>query len=294
MAARRGFVSRYVKQRLEESLNTATASGRAVASYMLANLNDLPFETSASIAHKIGVSELTVGRFCRSIGYRHLKDLKDHLRTDLGGSPWLIGDRLKEFQKRSRHDMGELTRSFELEVGALVRVYEYAQSAAFQTMSRRLATAPRVYVAGFQTERGLAASLAHNLQYLRDGVQLLDGASGHFGEAILGGDRGAALVMFEARRYSRQARLLARKAHERGIPVSLVTDTYCDWADDCTSEVFRIPTDLNLFWESTAPMLSLVHLLLNAVFNELGPKVEERLNATAALYHEFVGYTEHP
>jgi len=283
-----------VKQRLEESLKTATASGRAVASYMLANLNELPFETSASIAEKIGVSELTVGRFCRSIGYRHLKDLKDHLRTDLGESPWLLGDRLKAFQKRSRQDMGELNRSFELEVAALMRVYEYAQSAAFRAVSRRLATARQVYVAGFQTERGLAASLVHNLQYLRDGVLLLDAGSGHFGEAVLGGDGQAALVIFEARRYSRQAKLLARKAHERGIPVTLVTDTYCDWAEGCTSEVFRIPTDLNLFWESTAPMLSLVHLLLNAVFNELGPKVEERLNATAALYHEFVGYTENP
>jgi DNA-binding MurR/RpiR family transcriptional regulator len=287
-------VSQHVKQRLEESLNTATASGRAVASYMLANLNELPFETSASIAHRIGVSELTVGRFCRSIGYRHLKDLKDHLRTDLGESPWLLGDRLKAFRKRSRQDMGELTKSFELEVSALVRVYEYAQSPTFQAVSRRLATASRVYVAGFQTERGLAASLAHNLQYLREGVHLLDGASGHFGEAILGGDGRSALVLFEARRYSRQAKLLASKAHGRGIPVTLVTDTYCDWADGCTSEVFRIPTELNLFWESTAPMLSLVHLLLNAVFNELGPEVEERLNATAALYHEFVGYTENP
>ncbi|MCG7392683.1 MurR/RpiR family transcriptional regulator [Microvirga sp. ACRRW] len=287
-------MSRHVKQRLEESLEVATASGRAVASFMLANLSDLPFETSATIAQKIGVSELTVGRFCRSIGYRHLKDLKDHLRTDLGGSPWLLGDRLKAFQKRSRDDLGELTKSFELEVSALVRVYEYAQSPAFRMVSRRLATASRVLVAGFQTERGIAASFVHNLQYLRDNVQLLDSASGYFGEALLGQGEESALVIFEARRYSRQAKLLASKAHERGVPVTLVTDPYCDWADGCTSEVFRIPTDLNLFWESTAPMLSLVHLILNAVFNELGPQVEERLNATAALYHEFVGYTEHP
>ena len=287
-------MSHFVKQRLEQSLGTATASGRAIASYMLANLNELPFETSATIAEKIGVSELTVGRFCRSLGYRHLKDLKDHLRMDLGASPWLLGSRLEEFQKRSLHDKSELTKSFELEVAALVRVYEHAQSAPFQVVSKRLATASRVYVAGFQTERGIAASFAHNLQYLRDGVHLLDGASGHFVEALLSSPHQAALVMFEARRYSRQAVLLARKAHDGGMPVSLITDMFCDWADGCTSEVFRIPTELNLFWESTAPMLSLSQLLVNSVFNELGPRVEERLNATAQLYHEFVGYTAGP
>ncbi|MCK9800316.1 hypothetical protein M1B34_22140 [Pseudomonas sp. MAFF 302030] len=54
----------------------ATASGRAIASYMLANLYELPFQTAADIADKLGVSESSVGRFCRAIGYSHFKDLK--------------------------------------------------------------------------------------------------------------------------------------------------------------------------------------------------------------------------
>jgi hypothetical protein len=38
-------------------------------------------------------------------------------------------------------------------------------------------------------------------------------------------------------------------------------------------------------------MLSLVHLLVNEVCKKLGPEVERRLEATAALHNEFVGYT---
>jgi DNA-binding MurR/RpiR family transcriptional regulator len=38
-------------------------------------------------------------------------------------------------------------------------------------------------------------------------------------------------VVFEARRYSRHAQLLCRKAREAGIEVTLITDTFCDWAD---------------------------------------------------------------
>ncbi len=287
-------MSQSIKQRLESSLSTAAPSGRAIASYMLANLYELPFQTAADIAAKLGVSESSVGRFCRSLGYSHFKDLKNDLKDDLGDGPWLVGDRLQEFRQQSSQSPQGLPRSFELEVGALVKVYEYSLTPEWQAVSQRLATRRKVFVAGFQTERGIAASMVHLLQYLRDGVQLVDGAAGHYADVLLCPPGDCALVVFEARRYSRHAQLLCRKARETGIAVTLVTDTFCDWADQNADEVFRVPTEFNLFWESTAAMLSLVHLLINEVCKQLGPDVEKRLEATAALHNEFVGYTSSP
>ncbi|CAI3801266.1 hypothetical protein DBADOPDK_02750 [Pseudomonas sp. MM223] len=92
-------MSQPIKQRLENSLEGAAASGRKIATYMLANLHELPFQTSASIAAKLGVSESSVGRFCRSLGYAHLKALKQDLQNDLGDGPWLVGDRLQDYRQ---------------------------------------------------------------------------------------------------------------------------------------------------------------------------------------------------
>lgn len=119
-------MSQPIKQRLESSLSTAAASGRAIANYMLANLYELPFQTAADIAAKLNVSESSVGRFCRSIGYSHFKDLKNDLKADLGDGPWLVGDRLQEFRQQASQGPQGLPRSFELEVAALVKVYEYS------------------------------------------------------------------------------------------------------------------------------------------------------------------------
>jgi hypothetical protein len=41
-------MSQSIKQRLEHSLHSAAASGRKIASYMLGNLHELPFQTSAA------------------------------------------------------------------------------------------------------------------------------------------------------------------------------------------------------------------------------------------------------
>lgn len=284
-------VGHSVTQRLERFRTEGTASERGVAAYMLSNLGSLPFETSASLASKLGLSETTIGRFCRHLGFRHFKDLKQSLRDDLGDSPWLMGDRLQDFLQRRAADGPDYSRSLEQSIAAQVAVYELTRSPHWQTVVDRLVHRKMVLVAGFQTERGVAACMAHLLQYIRPGVHLVDNAAGHYSDALLAEPANTTLIVFDARRYSRHALLLCRKARESGVPVTLVTDMHCDWADSSADEVFRVPTGLDLFWECTAPMQVLAHLLVNEAFIQLGAPAGQRLERIAALNHEFIGYT---
>jgi DNA-binding MurR/RpiR family transcriptional regulator len=279
-----------VKQRLLDSLEQSTASGRAIANYMLANLNELPFETAASIATKVGVGEMSVGRFCRSIGYIHFKELKADLKGNIGDSPWLVGDRLREFASRAQSGNDQLASSLEFEISTMVRVYEIAQSPEFERFVKRLATRETVYCAGFQTERGVASILAHQLQYLRDGVHLVDQAAGNFVDVLITDPSKIMLVIIDTRRYSRQSLQLATLAQARGIPVTIITDTFCDWGPSVASEVFAVPTELNHFWDSLGPLVSLVQLAINGVFGQLGASVEDRLSQIFACYNTFTGY----
>jgi DNA-binding MurR/RpiR family transcriptional regulator len=287
-------MSKPLRDRLTEALTSATRADKALANYMLTELANLPFETAASIAAKTQVSEPTVGRFCRTIGYEGFKDLKRSLRNDMGDGPWLIGDRLRDLQARTKAGEDQLGRGLELEMAALVAVYEAAHSAEWDIVVKRLAQAKTVYACGFQTERGMAQIFVNQLQYLRDGVHLLDLASGNYAEVLATQDTDTALVIFEARRYSRHAQLLAADAKAAGIPVTLITDPYCDWGHDVATEIFVVPTSFNLFWESTAQMASLANLLVNGVFLELGPAVEERMNKIARLYSRFTGHVGDP
>ncbi|GAA6200197.1 MurR/RpiR family transcriptional regulator [Aquicoccus sp. SU-CL01552] len=282
-----------VRNRLSHALENGSKADKAIANYMLSTLAEVPFETAASIADKVGVSEATVGRFCRNNGYASFKDLKEHLKGDLGDLPWLVSDRLKDLRETAREDESHLSRGMDLEIAAVVRIYEYARTPEWQDVVTRLARKQSVYVAGFQTERGLAQYFANQMQYLRDQVILIDLAAGNFAE-VLASDRDACLLIFEARRYSRLARLLAREAKEAGIPVTLVTDLFCDWGRDLADEVFAVPTQFNQFWDSTAQMASLTNLLINGVFMELGPLVEQRLNRVAELYGRFTGHVGDP
>lgn len=285
-------MSKSLRTRLAEASVSASKADRMVAAYMLAQLATIPFETAASLAKKVAVSEPTVGRFCRTLGYNSFKDLKAHLRKDMGDQPWLIGDRLRDLQARNRAGEDQLVRGLELEMASLVAVYESAHSAEWTRVVKRLATVGSVFATGFQTERGMAQIFVNQLQYLRDGVDLLDLAGGNFAQVLARDNTDAALVIFEARRYSRLARDLAVAAKAAGIPVTLITDPYCDWGREIADEMFVVPTEFNLFWESTAQMASLANLLVNGVFMELGPEVEDRMNRVAALYGQFTGHAD--
>ena len=283
-----------IRQRLTDNLQNGSRANRAIATYMLANISEVPFETARTIAGKVGVSEPTVGRFCRALGYQHFKHLKADLKTDIADTPWLVGDRLREFQQASKKGGGDLARSLELEVAALVKVYELARSEHMKAVVTRLATRASIFIVGFQSERGIAVTMAHLLQYIRDGVHLVDHSSGNFSDVLLADPAKTALVMFDARRYSRQAALLAERATAAGIPVTLITDQFCDWAHGSASEVIALPSEINLFWDTNGPMLSFVHLLLNGVIGELGSDVESRLERMSELHGDFTGHAGRP
>ncbi len=272
-------------------METATKAESLIAHYMLTNLRSLPFETAATAAAKIGVSEASIGRYCRTIGFRHFKELKGRLQADFGDAAWMIGDRLRDFHVRSRHSDTERARALELELAAIVSVHEIAASAEFQRVLERLATTQNVFVAGFQTERCHALQLAHGLQYLRPGVRLADLAGTNFSEILLDDPQSTCLVLIEARRYSRLTRALAEQAYAANIPVTLITDPYCDWGRGTVTEMFAVPTDFNHFWDATSAMSSLIGQMVNGVFNQLGAEVEDRMAQVSSLYGTFIGHT---
>ncbi|MFP7674568.1 MurR/RpiR family transcriptional regulator [Marivita sp. S0852] len=278
---------------LANSMRDGSKADKAIASYMSSSLTELPFETAASIASKVKVSEATVGRFCRSIGYENFRDLKEHLKGQVGDHPWLVSERLNELRKTSSNNTTHLARGMEMEIAGLVSVYELATTQTWQNVVKRLATTDRVFVAGFQTERGLAQYFANQLHYVRDRVTLVDLASGNFSE-VLASDTASCLVIFEARRYSRQAKVLAQQAQAAGLPVTLITDVFCDWGSEVTDEMLAVPTQVNQFWDSTALMASLGNLLINGVFMELGPETAHRLERISQLFGRFTGHVGDP
>jgi DNA-binding MurR/RpiR family transcriptional regulator len=280
-------------RRLQADIGGYTAAERAVAAYILAHYAGLAFETASSLAEKAGVSEITIGRFARRLGYRNFKALKNELRdTAADASPWLVGDELAEFVG-TMGQPSELGGNRQSEINALLAVYRQAETPDWAAAVALLAHARTVHVAGFQSERGIAMLLANRLQYMRDGVQLVDLGAGNYADVFAHEGEDSCLVIVDVRRYSRQAYLIAEYASAHGIPLIMLTDSYCDWAARFTPHVIAVPTQTGMFWSSPVALVGAVHLLLNGVISEIGARVEQRLEKLTRLHKTFTGYAGH-
>jgi DNA-binding MurR/RpiR family transcriptional regulator len=278
-------------ERLTRDFANLTKSEKAIASYMLANMNSLPFETAASIAESVGVSQMTVGRFLRSLGYQRLSDLKEKMRSDLDTTPLLISDRVDRIRKSSAKD-SKLWDNFEIEMTAILGVYELRGTDPWRQSIDALASARQVFVAGFQTISGIASDFAARLDYVRPAARFLDGRDGTFSELFAGNGDGACLVLFEMRRYTKLSHQLARAASQAGARIIIICDNHCYWARDYTENVLSVCTDSHLFWDAQAPFLSLNGLLLDDLIVRLGDEVVERVKMMRDLQDRFEAFQD--
>jgi DNA-binding MurR/RpiR family transcriptional regulator len=277
-------------ERLQKEMDGFTEAERAIAGFLLADRQSVPFETASSLADKLGVSPVTVGRFCRRLGFRNFRALKDELKYDIAATPWPVGDQFGALTAA----MPELQRDLDMTLAGVMEVYRLAATPGWATIVDLLASCEELLIAGFQTERGIAEHFAHLLQYARPGVRLVDLAAGNFADVLADERPGRCLVIVETRRYSRQAQMLAQQARDADIELVFVTDKYCHWAKGLTPHVLALPDESALFWSTMVPMLAALTLLAQGVVLKLGAAAQPRLARVSQLYQDFTGHVGQP
>ncbi|WP_028536952.1 MurR/RpiR family transcriptional regulator [Paludibacterium yongneupense] len=271
---------------IERHYPELTPTGKDIASYLLANLEQLPFETASSIAQATGTSGISVGRLLRTLGYRNLDDFKHALRGKTETRPWMITDRLGAF--RAQHDAADRSdHSLTLELEAIRHAHALAQSPVFARVAKRLAHAEAVFILGIQSTRGIANAFFSHLEYLRPRVFYAEGQAGTYVESLNSGFAHPYLVVTDLRAYSSLTRKVCAAAVERGIEVCLVTDCYCTWGRDYPIDLLQVKTDVGQFWDAYSPLLCLFNLLASSVVEQLGPELDTRLAQNRALQNTF-------
>ncbi|HZX72002.1 MAG TPA: MurR/RpiR family transcriptional regulator [Rhodanobacter sp.] len=270
-----------LKQRIKERWETFTASEKKIATYLLHNIGDLPFETTASLSKRSGVSPMTVWRFLRTLDYKGVGDLKEELRGD---SNW----RQLYKQPDQSNDADAIAARLQAETRALADVHALAQTAEWKSVVGLLVSADRVSVASFQHSAFLGLGLAKMLQQVRPRVSFNSGADGAYVDMLLDSTSNSCVVLVDTRRYFKQFRTLAKKVAERGIPLVLITDTECYWARELTPHVLM--TQPSWVWHNYTSLACLFSLLTAAVIQE-SSEVMTRLSDVNELRESLVEYT---
>lgn len=254
-------------EKIDAALPGLPTQEARLAQFMLLNIDKLALETGRTLAAKVGVSEVTVGRLLRRLGCDGMRGLKAMMREQYSlsaGARPMAGGEAPAMNDRLERVLGA-------EIDALHSIFQQAGSNAFRELTKRLAEAQGVYVTGFQSVRGIAEDCARRLAIARPNVRYLSAHDSMLAEWLLpsgeGGDRpeDTCLLLIDVVPYARESQDLARIARDQGRRCVVVTDEYCHWAKDVADAVLHAPSRSGLFLESTVGIVSALNLVVDGV-----------------------------
>lgn len=280
-------MSQEVLKRLQDAEMRRSKSDKLIANYFERNLAELPFETAKSIAGRLEISQMTVGRYLRRLGFDGLDEMKAALRRGGRSNPaWQVKGSMDRFQEDLR-DGKFLAGLLQQQVDNLGRIYELTTAPEWQQTIDALISASEVYVAAYQNVRGIAQYFAAQLSYTRPRVEFMDGLDGTYAELLDGSVEGRLLFLHDVRRFAAKARPLAEEARRAGVKVILLTDEFCPWAEEASDIALVVPGSHGPLWDGAATMTAVMDLLLSNIIVLMGDAVNERVQLLTRLQDVF-------
>ena len=144
-------------RRITDRQSSLRKSEAKVASYVLENLDKVIKMRIVDLASESAVSEPTVIRFCRAIGFDGFQSFKLQLAQQLG-----LGSVFTQFAVEDSDTVADLlNKVFDTTVGSLITVRDEINSAVLEQAIDTISNARRVEFYGFGASGSVAADAQH-------------------------------------------------------------------------------------------------------------------------------------
>jgi RpiR family transcriptional regulator, carbohydrate utilization regulator len=277
-------------ERVAAALDTLRPSERRVGEFVLRHPNQAIELSFGEVARRAGVSQPTVARFCRAMGFTGLRELKLRLAKSLArGVPLADGVPFVHRDVQIGDSMAEIgAKVFDRSIAALVTVRNHLDPTAITAAVQALRTAKRIEFYGLGNSGIVALDAQH--KFFRLGVHTAAYADAHMhamaASMLRPGDVVVAISGSGRTRDLIRSVEIAREAGATAIAITIANSPLATASD--IAVLADVPEDPDVY----APMTSrLAHL---AIFDVLavgvavarGPELTERLQRAKAVISE--------
>lgn len=260
-----------------------TDAEKKIADVVLQDGYELALYTVTELADSAGVSESTVVRFARKLGYGGFRELQEQLQKELEKE---LGRSLSQ-RRTEKHkldaDSPYLETLLAQELKCIDDTYRHLTPEQIQRMVHGLCNADQVFVVGARASSAAALYTAYYLGLLRPRVHPIVYTVGNAIQTSLDMTDSDVLLAFAFARYTHQTVELMEEAADLGVTVYCITDTLMGAPAQLASEAIVVRRESGLFLASYTPVVSVAYALVGAVEKALGDKVQERIERLEVL-----------
>ena len=269
-----------------------TRKQRSILDHLREHPDEATYITLKSLAAKAGVSEVSILRLCRALGFGGFQELKEQFREELAGS--LPADPVRAAglsgpSPRADEDAAALSEILEEEASSMNRLLAEADAEKLFRCADTLLHSAHVRIFGHDGCKILADFLSHRLNHLRLSAGSIQMGNTDLVQLSLAELRPEdVVIVFSFRDYYIRARTIARYASQRGVPVILITDSTRSPAVDDSTYVFLCPTVVRASVNSFTTPVSLINILTQCVALRLGKETLEDIAESMRRVNRFI------
>lgn len=263
-------------QRLDEARAGLTPAERRVAHTIERDPSRVAFMTLAQTAKSSGVSEASVLRFARRLGFDAFTDLLRLLQSEMRERDSLGGQLTKSLHREGPLDTATATYLRDQE--NLRTTYEFLDREEYAAILECLVSARKVGIVGFRASAAPAAYLSFMLNFARPNVVQLQMHHDSAFDQLIDFAQGDVIVAFSFARPSQRTIDIVRLAIRRAVVVVGITDSRVSELGTLAKHAITVGTEGTFFHSYTSAM-SICTALLGGVGTALEQSAQERIAA---------------
>lgn len=261
--------------RVRQNLGAFHPMERQLAEFVLDFPGDLPSYAASELATLAGVSNATVTRFIKRLGYLHFEDARRQVREERGaGSPLLLASRSVAVENR-------YTASLERSQDNLQRTFARLDAFGVDQIAKALLSARKVWVCGLRSSQSFASYFRWQLFQLKEETHLFPLAGDTLGQYTASIDAQDVVVVFAVRRRPVGLGPVVEQVVASGARVLYVSDEQVPRQEGLTWHLF-CACDSDSPLDDHVAVIGLCHLLASRVMELSGPRERERMVAIEA------------
>lgn len=287
MSATKGG-ERSLVQRVHAVYGGLSSSERKVADLVLDFPGELAAYTASELARLAEVSNATVTRFFRQLGYASFEEARRSARRAREwGSPLFLASKASESETIG----SDLVKRFaEEEIATVTGTFAALDPEVLNEVTDALARARRLFFLGFRNSSYVAGYARWQFIQFRGDVHMLTGGGETLAERIADLGEGDVIVLVGLRRLIRRVRRYAEAARDAGADILLVTDpsargtpAYARWTITCLVENPHV-------FDSYAGVIGVLRLLAVETMYKLGRQGRDRLQKIEQLHERLAEF----
>ncbi len=246
---------------------------KIIADFVLNNYDKAAFMTAKRIGESTGISESTVVRFAKKIGYEGFPEFQEELRDSIKR---ILTTEQKLYSKVDMSTFEDSIRSsFEYDINSIKKTMNNIDFSALKESVDSIMSSKCIYILGLRSSKVLADYFSFYLNFFHENVRSVNNGASDIIDQLINLKEDDMLICISFPRYSNQIIEYAKIIRSKNVKLLAITDSMDSPIVEYSSQCLIADYSIDSFIDShVAPMA-----LINAIVMGIAQQNKDLVNA---------------